>query len=494
MGIPEFDETHKILFASAEVVPFAKTGGLADVAGSLPKALATYGNDVRIVMPRYSRIEAKRTIADFPVQVGSRKATAIVREGDIEARMDGTIRKVPVYFIDNYHYFDRDHIYGYWDEAERFAFLSRAVLEMIKVLGFRPDVIHCNDWQTGPIPLLLKEQYQQDPFYRGIATVFTIHNLRYQGNFPKESLNLLGLGDEYFQPGKLEFYGSMSFMKAGLVWSDVLNTVSRTYANEIQHPEYGERFEGILQQRSHDLYGICNGINIHEYNPATDPRITHNFTVDELEGKRRNKLELQREMGLPQLDVPLLGLVSRLVDQKGLDLIEGIAEELMQRQLQLVILGTGDGHYEDMFRDLRNKYPDKIGVEIGFNVTLAQRIYAGCDMFLMPSAFEPCGLGQLISLRYGTIPIVRATGGLQDTVIDYDPNTGSGNGFSFTNYEPHALLEAIERALYLFENQRAWHSLIQKAMKEDHSWNRSAAEYMGLYKNALAHHLAVLTA
>lgn len=494
MGRMEFDETYKILFASAEVVPFAKTGGLADVAGSLPKALATYGNDVRIVMPRYARIQPTRTIGDFPVQVGYRKETAILREGEIEARMDGVFRKIPVYFIDNYHYFDRDQIYGYWDEAERYAFFCRAVLEMTKMLGFKPDIIHCNDWQTGPIPLLLKEQYQWDPFFRGIGTVFTIHNLRYQGNFPKETLHLLGLGDECFTPERLEFYGNISFMKAGLLWSDVLNTVSRTYAEEIQDPHYGEGMDGILRQRSQDLYGICNGINIHEYNPATDPRIYHNYTAEDLEGKRRNKMELQREMGLPQLDVPLLGIVSRLVDQKGLDLIADISRDLMERPMQLVVLGTGDAYYEDMFRELRSLYPDRIGVEIGFNVTLAQRIYAGCDMFLMPSAFEPCGLGQLISLRYGTIPVVRSTGGLRDTVIDYNPDTGSGNGFSFAPYDSSALLAAIDRGLELYDSPRAWQSLVKRAMQEDHSWNRSAAEYMGLYKNALARQLAVLTA
>jgi|Deesub1362A_J573_1020465.scaffolds.fasta_scaffold00309_14 starch synthase len=487
-----FDRPLKILFVSSEVVPFAKTGGLADVAGSLPKALATvvdHGlahHDVRVVMPRYKMIEEARYLSDFPVWFADQNHEAIIRQREIEAHFQGTHQTIPVYMIDNYHYYYRDGIYVFDDEAERFGFFCKAVLELLPRLGWQPDVIHCNDWQTGPIPLFLKTHYRGNPFYHRTATVFTIHNLQYQGNFPKEVLGILGLGMEYYRPEELEFYGMVSFMKAGILYADVLSTVSRTYAREIQTAEYGQRMEGVLRQRSHELYGIINGINYHEFDPKNDPRLHRNYDAAGAEHKKENKYALQREMNLPVRDVPVLGLISRLVDQKGLDLVAEIIDELMRLDLQLVVLGTGDRHYEEMFREMKTRYPQKIGVHIGFNAVLAQRIYAGSDMFLMPSRFEPCGLGQLISLRYGTIPIVRETGGLADTVTEYDPATGDGNGFSFRDYDGRALYSAIARALKLYrEGRGAWDRLVRNAMEMDFSWARSAVEYLQLYREAI---------
>ncbi|MCL6612861.1 MAG: glycogen synthase GlgA, partial [Peptococcaceae bacterium] len=486
-----FDRPLKILLVSSEVVPFAKTGGLADVAGSLPKALAVVGsdnrgNDVRVAMPHYRQIEGGSYRMDFPVPFMGRFETAIIRESSIESYYHGERKTIPVYMIDNHHYFYRDGMYMYDDEAERFAFFCRAVLEMLPRLDWQPDVIHCNDWQTGPIPLFLKTHYLRDSFFNRIATVFTIHNLQYQGNFPKEVLRVLGLGDEFFHPERLEFYGTVSFMKAGILYADVISTVSRTYAAEIQRPELGERMDGLLRKRAGDLYGIVNGINYHEFNPRTDPRIHRNYDQYSILNKKENKFALQREMGLPVRDVPLIGVVSRLVDQKGLDLIAGSVDEMMTEDLQLAVLGSGDRYYEHMFENMRRRHSGKIGLYIGFNAILAQRIYAGADMFLMPSRFEPCGLGQLISLRYGTIPIVRLTGGLADTVNDYNPVTGSGNGFGFSEYSGKALLDAVRRALQLYREQpEQWHRLVKNAMEQDFSWARSGVEYLQLYQEAI---------
>lgn len=490
-----FDRPLKILLVSSEVVPFAKTGGLADVAGSLPKALALVGNDnagndVRVVMPRYRQIEGVSYRLDFPIQFNNRYETVIIKESAIESNFQGAHKTIPVYMIDNYRYFYRDRMYMFDDEAERFAFFCRAVLEMLTRLDWQPDIIHCNDWQSGPIPLLLKTQYRQDPFYQKIATVFTIHNLQYQGNFAKDSLKLLNLGEEYYHPDLLEFYGSISFMKAGILYSDIINTVSRTYAEEIQRPEMGERMDGLLRKRSCDLHGIVNGINYHEFNPRTDPRIHRNYDQSSVANKKENKFALQKEMGLPEKDVPVISLISRLVDQKGLDLISQIIDSLMQEDVQFIVLGSGDPHYERLFENIKNNYPDKIGLYIGFNAILAQRIYAGSDMFLMPSRFEPCGLGQLISLRYGTIPIVRLTGGLADTISDFNPATGSGNGFGFSEYSGPALLHTVRRALKLYrERPEQWQYLVKNAMDLDFSWARSAVEYLQLYQEAIARHL-----
>lgn len=477
----------KILVVSAEVAPFAKTGGLADVASSLPQALAAKGHDVRIAMPRYKKIDTEmKYVMDFPVMIDWRKETCIVREGKISFKLNNENKEVPVYFIDNYQYYDREHMYCYFDEAERFAFLDKAVLEMLPRLSFKPDIIHCNDWQTGPICCLLKEKYKNNPFYSKIATVYTIHNLQYQGNFPKDVLRLFNLDESYFTPEKLEFYGTVSFMKAGLRYADVINTVSETYVKEIQTPEYGERFEGLLRERANELYGIVNGIDYNEYNPATDPIIYKNYDENSIENKKENKYGLQKELGLPQKDIPMIGLISRLVSQKGLDLIGEIIDEIMKNDLQFVVLGAGDEYYENLFKAIQKKYPEKMGLFIGFNPGLAKKIYAGSDMFLMPSRFEPCGLGQLISLRYGTIPIARATGGIADTIRNFDPQTEEGNGFIFKEYSSKELLKAIYRALDLYRyNPAAWNKLVMNALREDFSWNRSAEKYIDIYQKAI---------
>ncbi|MGQ9557072.1 MAG: glycogen synthase GlgA [Desulfurispora sp.] len=486
-----FERPLKILLVSSEVAPFAKTGGLADVAGSLPKALATVpegvpGHDVRVVMPLYRGVGQHPYLLDFPVSLPGRTATAIVRQGEISAHYQQRSSKIPVYLINNYHYFHRQGMYMFPDEAERFIFFCRAVLEMLPLLDWQPDLIHCNDWHTGPIPFLLQARYRQNAFYRPIATLFSIHNLKYQGIFPREVLRLLEVGEEYFQPDGIEFYGQINFMKMGLVYADIINTVSRTYAREIQTPELGEGLDGLLRQRSAHLYGIVNGINYHEFDPHQDRRIFKNYQPDNLAARKENKFGLQQEMGLPVQDVPVMGLVSRLVDQKGLDLLLEIVDDLLQQEVQLCILGMGDPYYEQAFREVRKRHPQKVGLHLGFNSVLAQRIYAGADIFLMPSRFEPCGLGQLIAMRYGAVPVVRSTGGLADTVADYNTILDTGTGFVFQEYSGRAFYQAIGRALQLYHGQPlAWQRLVRRCMEKDFSWARSGMEYLQLYYQAL---------
>ncbi len=479
----------KILFAASEVAPFAKTGGLGDVAGSLPKALARLGHDVRIVLPKYKQINEGDYLTDYPVEMDHHLETGIIRQTILKGRNC----EIPVYLIDNYKYFYRDGIYGFADEAERYNFFSKALLGMLPRIDFQPHLIHCNDWQCGLIPLLLEIKYTEDPFYQRIATLFTIHNLQYQGLFPKHALRLIGLGDEFFTPERLEFYGEINFMKAGLLYADLINTVSKKYALEIQTPEYGERLDGLLRKRAQDLYGVLNGIDYEEFNPETDPHISKNYNIETIDLKRENKYALQKEMGLPAGNTPLIGIVTRLVDQKGLDLIADIFDEMMALGIQFVLLGSGADYYQKLFAEFKMKHPQQAAINLGFNPILAKKIYAGADMFLMPSRFEPCGLAQLISLRYGTIPIVRATGGLADTIQDYDEKKGAGNGFSFKPYEPKALLEAIKRALAIYrERPEQWRRLMVNAMKADYSWERSAQEYTQLYEKAIHKHLATL--
>jgi starch synthase len=475
----------KVVLVASEVAPFAKTGGLADVAGSLPKALLLQGNDVRVVLPRYRNIQAPRTLGDFPVQVGARKATCVVRTAEIEAKSEEGRKYVPVYLLDNYHYFDRESFYMHPDEAERFAFFDLAVIRLCEFLSFVPDVVHCNDWQSGFIPLLMKLRASENPAWNDVASCFTVHNLGYQGRFPRAALDFLGVGQQYFTPEGVEFYGDVSFMKAGMVYSDVLSTVSETYAKEIQTPEFGEGMDGILRKRRHDLYGIVNGINYHEYNPRSDPRIFTTYDSATLEGKKENKHALQRELGLPVSEEPLLGVVSRFVDQKGLDILLEALPRVLDRRVQFVILGTGDKRYEEAFSHLARTRQDRAAAFIGFNGVLAQKIYAGSDIFLMPSRFEPCGLGQLVAMRYGAVPVVRRTGGLVDTVMDYDPATGTGTGFLFDEYAPEALMDALERALALYDTPEAWRRLVREAMERDFSWNKSAALYTELYIEAM---------
>jgi starch synthase len=473
----------KILFVSAEVSPFAKTGGLADVAGSLPKALKRLGHDVRIAMPKYKWINEEEYLLDYPVEMDHHLETGIVKKTKL---LKENNREIPVYLMESYKYYYRDSLYGYDDEAERFNFFSKAVLNMLPQLDFKPDIIHCNDWQTGMIPLSLKTKYAEDPFYNKIATLFTVHNLQYQGVFPKDTLCLVGLSDQYFSPELLEFYGKINFMKAGLLFADLLNTVSKKYAQEIQTPEYGEQLDGLLRKRAQDLYGIVNGIDYDEFNPETDKFIYHNYSLATINEKKENKKALQQEMGLPVSDMPLIGLTTRLVDQKGLDLVTDIFEQVMDLGVQFVLLGSGEDHYQKTFAELKMKYPQQTAANIGFNVELALKIYAGSDIFLMPSRFEPCGLSQMISLRYGTIPLVRSVGGLADTIEDYNEHKGTGNGFVFKEYDAQEFYNTITRAVGIYRNSpQVWQSLMERTMKYDFSWERSAKEYVDLYQKAM---------
>lgn len=478
-------ENLKILFVSAEVSPFAKTGGLADVAGSLPHTLASKGNDVRVVMPRYKCIDAgMHYVTDFAIQMGNSIETCIVRETVMGSKNEKA--SVPVYFIDSYQYFDRDGIYCFHDDGERFAFFCNSVLEMLPHINFQPDVIHCNDWHAGPICMLLKEKYNSNSFYEKISTVYTIHNLEYQGHFDKNILGCFNVKEEVFVPEKVEFYGRFNFMKAGLAYADIISTVSETYAKEIQTEQYGEKLEGLLTRRSDDLYGIVNGIGYDQFSPETDLRIFKNFNEKNTQVKKENKYALQSEMGLPVKDVPVLSLISRLTGQKGLGLIVDKIDELMSNDVQFVVLGSGDPYYEDAFKYAKEKYPDKIATYIGFNASLAQRIYASSDIFLMPSRFEPCGLGQIISLRYGTIPVVRAVGGLADTIIDYDANKEAGNGFSFYEFSSVQFYLTLTRALNVyFDKPEEWQKLVKKAIVQDFTWNKPADKYLELYKKAM---------
>lgn len=472
-------ESLKILFISAEVAPYAKTGGLADVAGSLPQKLKEMGHDVRVALPGYKMIDSKQNyVTDFPVEMGGQQRTCIVRQ------LENT--DCITYTLNNYHYFNRSYIYCYDDDGARFAFLCKASLELIKAVGFKPDILHLNDWHVGPAAVLLRELYQKrDPFYDGIKTLFTIHNLEYQGHFGGEMLDLMGMPQSLFTPEGVEFYGMFNFLKSGLVYADKINTVSRTYAQEILTPKYGEGLEGVLQNRVKDLSGIVNGISYEAYNPMSDPHIPYKFDEKTLNGKANNKKALQAELGLPQKDAPLVAVVHRLVAQKGLNLVLEAFEDMMALDAQFVLLGLGDPYLEGAFTEMMNKYPDKVSVKIEFNEELSHRIYAGADMFLMPSAFEPCGLGQMISLRYGTIPIVRETGGLKDTIVDAGLHA-DGNGFSFKEMTSDAFLEAFKRAAEMYRNEPGtWLELVKRGMKSDFSWQHSAKEYLSVYDEML---------
>lgn len=477
----------KILFVSAEVFPFAKVGGLADVAGSLPKSLLLMGCDIRVAMPRYKNIQCEmKYVKDFPVEIGPRLETCIVKEGKISFKNDSKNKDIPVYFIDNYHYFNRQNVYSYYDDEERFAFFCKAVLEMLPKINFKPNIIHCNDWHTGPICMLLNEKYKEDEFYKDIKTLFTIHNLQYKGDFSRKALTLFGMTEELFIPEKTEFYGMFSFMKTGLVYADAVNTVSEVYSKEIQTPEYGEKLEGLLKSRKEDLFGILNGIDYEVFNPETDKYIYKNYNENTIKYKKDNKYALQKEVGLPERDVPVIGLVSRLAHQKGLDLVMDKIDEMMKSELQFILLGSGEKCYESGFIKLQEKYPEKMSVHVGFNVTLANKIYAGSDFFLMPSRFEPCGLGQMISFRYGTIPIVRKTGGLAETVIDIEKDKENGNGFSFKEFCAEDMMRTIKRSIEFYnENKKEWNGLVKKVMGLDFSWDRSAKKYLELYEKVI---------
>ncbi len=470
----------RILFVSAEVSPFAKTGGLADVAGSLPIVLQEMGNDIRVVLPGYKEIDAEQEyVADFPVKLDGRQETCVLKE------IVGA--DTITYTVNNHHYYNRDGIYMHHDDGERFIFLCKASLNLCKVIGFKPDIIHMNDWHVGPIAILLKEKYQKvDPFYKNIKTLLTIHNLEYQGHFEKEVYDLLRLPDELFVPEGVEFYGRFNFVKAGILYSDKINTVSETYSEEILTPEFGERLDGVLVNRKEDLSGILNGISYKDFNPADDPFIHYTYDERDLSGKARNKKDLQSELGLPVENVPVIGVIHRLASQKALDFVIDTFEETMAMGAQFVLLGVGDPYLEDAFLELMERYPEQVSVRIEFNEPLAHRIYSGSDIFLMPSNFEPCGLGQMISLRYGTIPVARETGGLKDTVIDIDKDKKNGNGFTFVERTPQAFFDALRRAIETYNNNPSlWAEMVIKGLKTDFTWNNSARKYLKVYNEAL---------
>jgi len=477
----------KILYASGEVVPFAKTGGLADVAGALPKALTELGHEVVVVMPKYKMVDEhkfglEKVFENLPVPVGSRTEYAEVFRGKIPQS------NVAVYFIANDKYFNRAGLYqdkglDYPDNCERFSFFCRAVMEFIPKTSFHPEIVHCNDWQTALIIAYVKKMYN----WSKVATVYSIHNMGYHGLFPKEQINLTGFGLEMFTPENLEFWGNIALTKAGFVFADLINTVSETYAQEIQTEEFGYGLAGLLKSRSQDVSGIVNGIDYALWDPERDPQIVKNYGIRSLNLKYENKKALQKQNGLPEKeDTPLIGMITRLADQKGFDILAGAMEQIMHLKCQIVILGTGEPKYHELLQVEKKKYPKHIGVNLGFDAALAQLIYAGSDMFLMPSHYEPCGLGQLISYKYGTIPIVRKTGGLADTVHEFQEKSGRGDGFVFKDYTSAALLQAVKRAIETYKNKKVWRSLMEKVMHYDYSWTNSARKYVELYKRALS--------
>lgn len=470
-----------ILFVVAEAYPFAKTGGLGDVGGSLPIALNNSKTNVRVILPKYGCIPEEylsqmRLVASFKVELAWRRIECSI--GVLE------YQGVHFYFLNNEYYFHQEKLYGYDEDGERFAFFCKAVLESMTHLNFQPDIIHCNDWHTALIPLMLKENYGNNPYYFGMRTVLTIHNLKHQGFFPVSFFeDILGYGGHKAAWEKLEFYGGINYLKAGLLSADALTTVSPTYAQEIQNAYFGENLDGVLRQRKNQLQGILNGIDVNKYDPQNDPHLVVNYRSF-LCKEEENKKDLQEILSLPvRSDLPVIAFVSRLVDQKGLDLLAHILEEMLSMDLQMVILGTGDKKYEEMAAHFAHKYPYKIAVRVMFDEALAHKIYGGADILLMPSQYEPCGLSQMIAMRYGTIPIVRETGGLKDSVQPYNEFTGEGNGFSFANYNAHELLFTVQRVVRLFyEDKIAWKGLVENAGKSDFSWEKSAKQYLNLYQ------------
>ncbi|HLE40104.1 MAG TPA: glycogen synthase GlgA [Nitrospirota bacterium] len=477
----------RILFAASEAAPFAKTGGLADVAGSLPPALASLGHDVRVVMPRYQCVDPDRFklkhIATFYVPLGSWK-----ERGDIlQGKMGGN---VTVYFINKDIYYNRPHLYrtphaDYPDNAERFTFFSRSIFELCRAVGFSPDIIHAHDWQTGLVPFYLKKVYRDNALFRNTKTVFTVHNLGYQGLFWHWDLRLIGAGWDVFTPEGMEFWGKISFLKAGLVYSDLITTVSETYGKEIQTPKYGSGLNGVLAKRSVDLSGIMNGIDYGVWNPARDEFIAQRYSASRPAGKSACKEALRKRVGLPPSNAPLIGMVARLTEQKGLDILMEALPKIISLGAQIIIQGTGEERYHRSLTEAAGRYPNQMRVLLRFEEALARSIYAGSDLFLMPSRYEPCGLGQMIALRYGSVPLVRKTGGLADTVESYNSKTGQGTGFVFNEYSPLALIAALRRALAVYRNREKWTSLMRAGMKQDFSWARSAKEYVKLYRKAL---------
>jgi starch synthase len=475
-----------IAFAASECVPFSKTGGLADVIGALPPALANLGHHVTVFLPRYQQTElsnARTVIPSITVPFDDRYRFCSVLDG-------GQRAGVQFYFIDYPPFFQREGLYGtalgdYHDNAERFALFSRAVLEAVKILG-SPEVLHCHDWQTALIPILLKTLYSEDPAFAGVPCVFTIHNLGYQGLFQPEILPLLMLPWDLFTMSKLEFYGKVNFLKGAIQMADFITTVSRRYAQEIQTSEFGFGLEGVLRARANTIAGILNAVDYVSWDPRTDSHIVANYSADNLTGKAKCKADLLQEVGLaPETQLPVVGIVSRFVQQKGFDLIHQVADRIAMEDLILVVLGSGQKEYEEMFRRLNRQFPQKIAVKIAYDNTLAHKIEAGSDLYLMPSHYEPCGLNQIYSLRYGTVPVVRATGGLDDTVEQFDPATGKGTGFKFREYSGEPLLETLQQAIALYRSDaKAWQVLMRNGMAQDYSWTNAAREYVKVYERA----------
>lgn len=475
----------KVLIVASEAHPFIKTGGLGDVIGALPIELKKEGVDVRVILPNYRDIkeEIKKDftyIDKYSVNVGWRNQYC----GILEYVIDG----VTFYLLDNEYYFKRTGLYGYYDDGEKFAFFSRAVLDFLVHIEWTPDIIHCNDWQTGMIPVIHKLEYSRNEKLKDIRTIFSIHNLYFKGMFTKEVLpELFGYDYEAFNNGSLEHNGGVSFLKGGINYSDKVTTVSKSYVEEIKTPEYGEGLEGLLRYREDYLDGIVNGIDYNEYDPELDDKIEYNYNTEHYENKLLNKKALQKEFNLEVNDeIPLIGIVSRLTHQKGCDLILNILEDLLKENVQIFILGTGDYIYEEGFKSFAQRYPNRVSANIRFSNDLAHKIYAASDIFLMPSLFEPCGLGQLIALRYGSVPIVRETGGLKDTITPYNEYDGSGNGFGFKNYIHSELLNITRYALGVYKDKDKWIKLAHNAMESDNSWEKAAKEYVSLYKEVIS--------
>ena len=489
----------KIVLASSEAVPFSKTGGLADVASALSKSLAAVGHEVILIVPFYpqifseeleNRLPLEPTGRTLQIQVGKKRLAGNV----LTTQLPGS--NVTVLLIDQPDYFDRPGLYqeagkDFKDNCERFVFFSRAVLETIRLFDFQPEIVHANDWQTGLIPVLLHAECRKKPGFEQTASIFTIHNMAFQGQFWHWDMLLTGLNWKYFNWRQMEYYGDLNLLKTGIVFADAITTVSPTYAEEIQTEEFGCGLEGVLAHRSESLFGILNGVDLEQWNPETDPALIRNYSADDpAEGKAACKLHLQKLSGLPvRTDVPLFGMISRMSEQKGVDLILKCTEEMLAEDVQLCFLGTGDSKYEQALEYLAKQHPQNVSVTIGFDETLAHRIEAGSDAYLMPSRYEPCGLNQMYSLIYGTVPLVRAVGGLADSVIDATPEnltSGTANGFCFQDYGQKAFVEAFRRAVHMFAQRKIWSQLVRTGMNQDWSWRKSATEYEKVYQFASA--------
>lgn len=486
-----------ILFVSSEVIPFAKTGGLADVSAALPQVVRELGHDIRIIMPKYAAVSDRKfkihdikRLTDMPIQLGENTFLGSVKS----SFLTNIKTKVQVYFISNEQLYCRSDLYvdpktkeAWPDNDDRFMFFSRGVIETLIRLGWKPDIIHLNDWQSGLIAALLKTEYADEPLFKNTKVVFTVHNAAYQGVFPKASFEKTGLPAKAFKMEGVEFHGEVNLLKAGLMYADAITTVSPTYAKEVRSSkEYGYGLEGVFKKKARKTYGILNGMDDTVWNPEVDKLIAKTYSAETLEDKQVNKKALCDHFKLPyNPKVPVIGIVSRLADQKGFDLIEEKLEDLMKMDLQLVVLGSGEKKYEDLFTKAAKKYKKKIGAHIGFDEGLAHLIEAGADMFLMPSKYEPCGLNQMYSLRYGTLPIVRSTGGLADTVEDLNAKPKSGTGFVFEKYQAKQMLDAVKRAVSAFADEKVWTPAVKRAMSKDNSWGASAEKYIELYKNLL---------